>query len=153
MNDEVIKAMNRKNEKHPIRDWWHKNDYKVIRIILFPIYILAQIYNKINSKLYARIKWSDEQANKILNYYIPRKCSWNEEHKELYFFDNGYGWDMNKRRLKWKDRRFWNKYKGWCGGEIRSYLLNKFELEGFTKEIGRCDYGQTEIIFHKIDEG
>ena len=152
MNDEIIKAMNRKNEKHPIKDWWNKSGYKVMRVILFPIYSLAQICYKINSKLDARIKWSDEQANEILNYYIPRKSSWNEEHKELYFFDNGYGWYMNKRRLKWKDRRFWNKYKGWCGGKIRNYLLNKFELEGFTKEIGCCEDGWTEIIFHKNDE-
>ena len=152
MNDEVIKAINRKNKKHPIRDWWNKNDYKVIRIILFPIYILVQIYDKINSKLDARTKWSDEQANKILNYYIPRQCSWDEEYKELYFFDNGYGWYMNKKRVKWKDRRFWNKYKGWYGGEIRDYLLNKFELEGFTKELGKYEGGRTEIIFHKINE-
>lgn len=153
MNDEVIKAMNRKNEKHPIRDWWNKSGYKVIRAILFPIYSLVQICSKINSELDARTKWSDEQANKILNYYIPRQCSWDEERKELWFFDNGYGWHMNKKCLKWKDRRFWNKYKGWYGGEIRDYLLNKFELEGFTKELECCENGRTEIIFRKIDEG
>ena len=155
MNAEIIKAMNRKNEKHPVRDWWKKNGYKVLRVVLFPVWGCEWIYDKIESKLNARIKWSDERINEILNYYIPRRCSWNEEEQELRFFDNGYGWhtNYNKRLLKLKDRRFWKKYIGWVGGEIREYLLNKFEIEGFTKEIGCCEDGWTEIIFHKINEG
>lgn len=152
MNAEVIKAMNRKNKKHPVKDWWKKNGYKVLRVVLFPVWGCEWTGEKIKDKMDASIKWSDEQANKILNYYVPRKCSWNKKRKELYFFDNGYGWHINKKLLKWRDRRFWNKYKGLYGGEIRDYLLNKFELEGFTKELGCCEDGQTEIIFHKINE-
>lgn len=154
MNDEVIKAMNRKNEKHPVRDWWKKNDYKVKRIVLFPVWVLVGAYDKINNNLNAHTVWNDERANEILSYYVPRRCSWDEENQELYFFDNSYGWQMclAKKYLKLKDRRFWNKFKGWYGGEIREYLLNTFELEGFTKELGHCEDGRTEIIFHKINE-
>ena len=39
MNPEVIKAMNRKNEKHPVRDWWKKNGYMVWRVVLLPIWL------------------------------------------------------------------------------------------------------------------
>ena len=154
MNTEIIKAMNRKNEKHPIRDWWHKNDYKVMRVVLFPIWGCMWVHDKIKSKLNAQVAWSDERVNEILNYYVPRKCSWNEEEQELYFFDNGYGWSMcyAKKHLKFKDRRFWNKFKGWTGGKIREDLLNTFELEGFTKELGCCEDGWTEIYFKKIEE-
>ena len=94
MNAEIIKAMNRKNEKHPIRDWWHNNGYKVMRVVLFPIWGCVWAHDKIKSKLNAQIEWSDERANEILSYYVPRKCSWNEEEQELSFFDNGYGWSM-----------------------------------------------------------
>ena len=151
---EFIKAMNRKNEKHPIRDWWHNNGYKVMRVVLFPIWGYVRASDKIKSKLTAQIEWSDERANEILSYYVPRKCSWNEEDQELYFFDNGYGWSMcyAKKHLKFKDRRFWNKFNGWTGGKIREYLLNTFELEGFTKELGNCSDGWTEIYFKKIEE-
>ena len=154
MNAEIIKAMNRKNEKHPIRDWWCKNGYKVMRVVLFPIWGCVWMHEKVKSKLNARVEWSEERANEILSYYIPRRCSWVEADQELYFFDNGYGWSMchAKKYLKWKDRRFWNKYRGWCGGEIRNYLLNTFELEGFTKELGCCEDGWTEISFVKNEE-
>ena len=150
MNSEVIKAINRKNKKHPIRDWWNKNDYKAIRIILFPIYILVQIYDKINSKLDARTKWSDEQANKILNYYIPRQCSWDEEHKELYFFDNGYGWYMNKKRVKWKDRRFWNKYKGWYAAKFEIICLISLNLKDLLKSLGIIKTAGLKLFFIKL---
>ena len=154
MNTEIIKAMNRKNEKHPIRDWWRKNGYKVARVVLFPIWGCVWAKDKIEETLYARTEWSEERANEILSYYVPRKCSWIEGEQELYFFDNGYGWSMcyAKKRLKFKDRRFWKKFNGWSGGMIRQYLLNSFELEGFTKELGNCSDGWTEISFKKIEE-
>ena len=59
---------------------------------------------------------------------------------------------LAKKHLKRKDRRFWKKFNGWCGGEIRGYLLNTFELEGFTKEVDCCDDGRTEIYFKKNEE-
>ena len=158
MNTEIIKAMNRKNEKHPIRDWWRKNGYKVCRVVLFPVWCPIWVWDRLRIKWYAMMDakqvWSDERANEILSYYVPRKCSWNEEEQELYFFDNGYGWSMShaKKYLKFKDRRFWGKHKGWTGGKIREYLLNTFELEGFTKELGNCSDGWTEIYFKKIEE-
>lgn len=154
MNTEIIKAMNRKNEKHPVRDWWNKNGYKVMRVVLFPVWCCVWAHDKIKNKLNAQIVWSDERVNEILSYYVPRKCSWDEENRELYFFDNGYGWQMcsAKKYLKFKDRRFWNKFKSWYGGEIREYLLNTFELEGFTKELGICENGWTEIYFKKNEE-
>lgn len=154
MNAEIIKAMNRKEEKHPVRDWWKKNDYKVLRVILFPVWGCMWAGEKIKNKMDAQIVWSDERANEILSYYVPRMCEWDEENQELYFFDNGYGWSIGlaKKYLKFKDRRFWCKFNGLFGGQIREYLMNTFELEGFTKELGDCSNGWTEISFKKNEE-
>ena len=154
MNAEIIKAMNRKNEKHTVCDWWKKNGYKVLRVVLFPVWGCMWAGEKIKGKMNAQIVWSDERANEILSYYVPRKGSWDEENQELYFFDNGCGWSMGlaKKHLKFRDRRFWKKFSGLTGGKIREYLLNTFELEGFTKELGICEDGRTEICFKKNEE-
>ena len=47
MNSEIIKAMSKKKKTHPIRKWWSKNGYKVLRIIFFPIWIILIIHEKI----------------------------------------------------------------------------------------------------------
>ena len=149
MNNEIIKAMKKKKNKSTFHEWWNKNDYKVLRVIFFPVWIEMIISEKIQKKLDARQVWSEERVKAILDYYIPRRADWDAEENEFYFFDNGMGWSMNlaKRYLKRKDRRWWKKYVGWCGGDIRKYLIEKFELEGFTKEVVSDYFDQTEIIF------
>lgn len=152
MNAEIVKAINEKNKKHPVRKWWNKNGYKVMRAILFPIWIGMVAKDKINEYLASRQKWSDERAKEILNYYIPRRADWCEEDKTFYFYDNGMGWgNLAKNYLKLKDRRWWNNYNGVWGGEIRLYLIEEFELEGFAKEVIRRDETETEIAFTLIE--
>ena len=153
MNAEIVKAINEKNKKHPVRKWWNKNGYKVMRVIFFPIWAWMVISEKIQKKLNARQVWSEERVNIILNYYIPRRAEWDVEEKEFYFFDNGYGWGMNlaKKYLKRKDRRWWKNHTHWGGGDVRKYLVEKFELEGFTKKVLSNYSDQTEIVF-KLNE-
>ena len=141
MNKEIEKAIKNKQKKHPFRDWCDKNGYKAMRVIFFPIWI----YSLISDWNYTRTTWDEKRADKILNYYIPQVSDWNPKKKHFYFFDNGMGWDGYAiKRLKIRDRIFWRKFK-W---EIREYLINKFELEGFKKEvIDTYDWYVTEIVF------
>lgn len=155
MNKEVIKAMNKKETKvNEISKWWSKNEYKVMRVVFFPVWWGIKAKEKITSYLNSKEEWSEERAKEILSYYVPRKADWDEEEKCFYFYDNGYGWAMSyaKKHLKRKDRRFWNNHKSLVGGKIRSYLINEFELEGFEKEIGDCSEGWTEICFKMIEK-
>ena len=153
MNAEVIKAMNKKESKHTFRKWWSKNGYKVNRVIFFPIWIGTVIAEKIQKKLNARQVWSEERVKTILDYYVPRKAEWCAEDKTFYFFDNGMGWgNLAKRYIKRKDRRWWNNHRGWVGGKIRDYLINNYEIAGFTKEVGNCADGWTEVSFTMIEK-
>ena len=151
MNNEVIKAMQGKQEHKP-RKWWRKNGYKVWRVVLFPLWILTLLNGKITTYLNSRQEWDEKRANEILNYYIPRRAKWDEKEQCFYFFDNGLGWSiaLAKKFLKRRDRRFWKMNCGWWGGKMREYLIEKFQLEGFTKEvrnaIDTCD-NWTEISF------
>ena len=156
MNKEIIKAMNKKETKiDKLRKWWSKNGYKVMRIILFPIWWGIKAKEKIISYLNSKCEWSEERANKILSYYIPRKADWNENDKCFYFFDNGMGWEMkhNRKKIKLKDRRWWKNYTRIWGGKVRTYLIEKFELEGFEKIVGNTYDFYTEISFKMIKEG
>ena len=148
MTNEVIKAMQGKKE-HKARKWWSKNGYKILRVILFPFWIGSILLNKMRVWLNNRQKWSEERATAILNYYIPRKSVWDAEDKTFDFFDNGTGWHIKiaKKYLKLKDRRFWKVNSTWWGGEMRSFLIDKFELEGFTKEVGDCSETWTTVSF------
>jgi hypothetical protein len=100
-----------------------------------------------------RTEW-ESRADEILSYYVPSYAHWDNKNKTLYFFDNGYGWSMYfaKKHLKLKDRKFWKLHAGCGGWRIRKYLIDKFELEGFTKEVGNCYDGWTEITFRMKTE-
>lgn len=157
MNAEVIKAMNRKEKKHTVRKWWKKHGEKVLTILFFPISAILWPMLKFNAWLDKRAKmrnaWDEERAKEILNYYIPRRAEWCAEDKSFYFFDNGYGWgNLATKYIKRKDRGFWEEHNGFWGWKMRKYLINDFELEGFTKKVGNCSDGWTEISFKMIEK-
>lgn len=151
MNKEVVKAMNKKPTMWDvICKWWNKNGYIVMRILLFPLWGIMWGCEKITVYLRNRVEWSEERAAEILSYYIPRCSEWDAEDKAFYFFDNGIGWDMKyirRKYIKLRDRAFWKKYASWWGGQMREYLINTFELDGFTKEVGDCYNHFTDITF------
>ena len=155
MNAEIIKAMNKKETKiDKIRKWWGKNGYKVMRVILFPIWWGIKAKEKIDAYLDSRSTWSEERANEILSYYIPRNSDWDAEDKSFYFFDNGMGWNLRcrQKRVKLKDRRWWKNHTCAWGGKVRTYLIDKFELEGFEKNVGETYDFHTEVTFKMIEE-
>lgn len=155
MNKEIIKAMNKKEVKpNNIKKWWRKNSHKVARVVFFPIWWGICLKEKIKTYLNSRNEWSEERANEIFNYYIPRKAEWSEEEKTFFICHNWFGWYFKsaKKHLKFKDRRFWKVNNGLRGGDLRRYLINEFELEGFKKEIGDCANGWTEVCFRLIEK-
>lgn len=156
MNKEVIKAMNKKEKvESKFQKWWKKNRCKIMRIVLFPLWLLIKLFEQIDRWDANRNKWNEERAYKVLSYYIPRRAEWCEKEKDFYFFDNGLGWNIGsaKKYLKLRDRDWWKHHVGWCGGKIRSYLINNFELDGFEKEVLDTSDGWTEIVFKMIENG
>ena len=154
MNKEVMKAINKKETKiGEVKKWWRKNGYKVMRVILFPIWWSICAKNKIEKYRNSKCEWNEEKANEILSYYIPRAAEWDNEEKCFYFADNGMGWGMKsyQKKVKMKDRAWWRKFSCGWGGKIRTHLIEKFELEGFTKEVGDCADGWTEVSFRLIE--
>lgn len=154
MNKEVIKAMNRKEKKSSIRQWWKEHGYIVLRVVLFPLWITCIAWGAISQWLDSRNRWSVKRVDKILQYYIPRASGWNSTDKCFYFSDNGMGWNLGlaKRYLKRRDYRFWHLHNGLFGGKIREYLVDEFELEGFVKEVENRYDDWTIITFRMIEK-
>lgn len=150
MNKEIMDAMNKETlptKPQKVKKWWRKNGYKVWRIVLFPVYIGSLIVDNYNKKANAAQIWNEQRTKDILSYYIPRSSDWDEKNKCFYFFDNGCGWGNEIKKINRKDRRYWKVHCGWFGGDIRRFLIDKFELEDFTKEVGVCDDGWTSVTF------
>lgn len=97
----------------------------------------------------AKVQWSDERANEVLTHWFLEKADWLERDRIFWYYRKSLGWDYrrNKRYLRKQDRIFWKKYAGYCGGEIKEYLVNKFQLDGFTKIVHCSDWDNFEIEF------
>lgn len=67
---------------------------------------------------------------------------------------NGMGWGMtyNRKYLKLRGRRWWDCNRGFWGGNIRTYLIEKFEMEGFEKIVGNTYDQWAEITFKLIEK-
>ena len=155
MNKEVIKAMNKKETfADRLNKWWDKYGLIILRVVLFPFWLGVIAHEKFFDWLDSKEKWNEQKSKEILDYYVPRRANWVEEDKTFYSFDNGYGWNISraKRYLKLKDRRYWKNNVFAFGGNMRSYLINDYELEGFTKEVHDTDGGWTEITFTLIEK-
>lgn len=46
MKTSTEKILARKEKELAIKEWWAKNRYKVNRVILFPLWVSVEIYNK-----------------------------------------------------------------------------------------------------------
>lgn len=152
MNKETLKAINEKSkEPSKIKKWWKKNKYKVLEIIFSPIRAIYFLSQKISNWLDSRVEWNEERAIKILDYYVVNYSKWNEKDKTFDFFDTGIGWTYKKNIkvfVKRKDRRFWKLHYR----KIKEVLVNKYELEGFSKEVCDYDYSTVSILFTMQEE-
>lgn len=152
MTKEVEKAIkkarkkaSKKNSKlSQIKNWWGQNNYKVYRVIFFPIWIITIILEKIKNYSYSHNEWSKQEVDRILNYYVPRRAKYDEEEKTFYLYYNCFGETLgnSKKYLKRKDRKFWKKYNR----AIHEYLKKEYELVGFKKINHNCSNG-VEIEF------
>lgn len=129
MTKEVEKAIKKANKKDSkisqIKYWWGQNSDKVYRVIFFPIWIITIMSQKLKKYSYSKIQWSEKETERILNYYIPKRARYNKEKRTFYLYCNSY----EDKYLKRKDRKFWAKFNY----EIRTYLKEQYELEGFKK--------------------
>jgi len=136
MNDSLIKAKAKKDKKRPIRDWWRKNDYKVFRVILFPVYFVSLFSERHKDKTYEQMEFSSDVCKKYLDKVLPNMVahycedaknfliSSTDDMGDLEFHDFWGSYNKNK-----KSSRFFLKFDN----QFRDYIMNEYQIDGYQK--------------------
>ena len=73
MKDKFDALLERKTTESSAKKWWRTNRYKVLRIILFPIWIVVLAKNEVDESLYRNAQWSESRADRIIGKIVPQK--------------------------------------------------------------------------------
>jgi hypothetical protein len=127
------------------KEWWiiKTKKYRIplyflpLAIFLIPIYEIRDLCkNKI------RRDFTDENCKKVLDKVVPKMLKWSEK-DELYYDYFRIGCSPNFEKyapLYLKTLVKLNRYK------LRQYLMEEYEMEGFTKNL-EVDYDWHYITF------
>lgn len=123
---------------------WKDN---TIPFYVLPIAPFIIMNDKFKNWSYDRLKWSEEKAKTVLNYFLPYELEYIEEDK-CYYFDTG--WDYTaKNRIASRVPFYLKKWTRKFRYEILHYLEDKYENSEFTKTFIKDFFGNTVIKFEK----
>lgn len=131
---QVVKKQRRENNK--IRKWWHKNSYKVWRVLLFWLWIPIVLFDKKRNKQYKRMQYSIETTKKYLNKVLPYLVSYWGEEPNCFLITSASdmgGIDfralMNLPRRYRKQEIYFTKFYQ----EVKAYLVRTYQVDGYAK--------------------
>lgn len=139
--NEFNKALETKKEKkvYKFKEW--KTEY----IILYPLMIVVYYGDKLFETWKNSLKWSDKKTEKILAYAFPKTAEINKEKGTIGKYIRSWGVYVKNWRVKWYHKNYCSKYNT----RIITYLIEQFEIDGFTKEVDVEDTEWTYVKFTK----
>lgn len=123
-----------------IKTWWKKICKKALSILSRLLLPIRKIANKISKATEKRTAWNEERAEVFCNKYLPQICEKTEE--GFWFYNGGYGFIYKCIKRNRKDYKFGLRNKV----ELFDYIKNKYEIEGYTKEVAPPAYGSYGTI-------
>lgn len=145
MKNKIIKEKQKIDRKrnNKIRKWWKKNNYKVIRVILFPIWIYAILEEKYKKSQHAKIKKCQDikpifkkYLDKVMPFMVAHYC---ENAKQILISSACDMGDINfsnfcsstiQKKYSRIENFFAIHYKG-----LKEYILSEYQIEGYKKMI------------------
>ena len=123
--------------------WWKKNDYKVYRIILFPlfpIWVTELLWEKYKDYKYKKLVFNEEKCKKYLDFVIPKMVvRYNDDHNEILISnaDDMGGIEFSDFHSSWMHKKYRKQYLFFLKfySEIADYILEKYQIEGYKKNI------------------
>ena len=141
MNYKNIKKQKAKRHS-PIKQWWRKNDYKVFRVIFFPLWIGSVLHKKYKDTEYENLTYSPELMKKYVDKVFPWIVIYkgepieeilitNDEYYDafggLLFSDFVYHARYKNKKVKQYLLKFSNQFK--------QLMLDEYEIEGYKKTV------------------
>ncbi len=140
--------MSKSFEKARKREERKKSSWYIVRIgqykccfLLVPLIPIVRGWEKMENWKYKRLTWSEEKAQKILNYLLPKLISWDSD-EERYFYNV-------RGRLAWtKKSRPW--HREWISKfelELQEFIKDKYENDKYIKLYEKDDWYNEWVYF------
>lgn len=121
----------------------YNNKYQFRFWIVAPLIMILHAIDVYKNKRYTSLEWNVERVEKILNYAFPEICDIDRDNGDLSFY---YGWKrIIERKAKFKDKEFCGKFDY----EIRNYIKDEYQIQGYQKHVEGWNYDDTWVVFTK----
>lgn len=134
--EQKIRKEAEKKKKMTFRKWWNKNDYKVMRVIFWPIWLYQILVEKHEDKSYKALTFSKETCKKYLDNVMPKMVAcYNEDHNEILISNaEGMGdvqFSYFRNCKNKKISKFFLKFRQ----EVEKYILEEYTIDGYKKMV------------------
>lgn len=102
----------------------------------------AKLSERIKTKKYNNLVWSEEKAKKILDKILPKVLVYDTKNDEYYFATN---WNVRTLLVKYAPIR-WKKWTDKFSSSLCKYLKDTYENKDYIKTIEE-DFEGSWIIF------
>jgi hypothetical protein len=137
------KAQQKRTNKTKCHHW---KEYSFKYYIVFPLVLVDYTWKRLNNFYDSKTTWNSNRAKRILDDTLPYIL--DEVDEELVYSTSWSSFSFRKW-AKLKDKRFCGIY----GYNIKEYLKEDYEIEGYTKAIIDDDVNYSYwVIFQKKEE-
>lgn len=136
---EYAKHERRNNSK--LHKWWCKNKHKILRVVLFWIYIPMLCYEKLKDRQYKALKYDDNVTKKYLDKLLPKivvrkgvdpariLITNTDDYDSVRFY-----WDFDSA---WMRRKHKNaaRYLSKFSKRVETYIMDTYQIDGYKKMV------------------
>lgn len=141
--DKEIKRRNNRRNKSKERKVYKFKDLQTNHIALYPLMVIVHYSDVLRERRFKKLVWNEERTERILNYIFPKIAEISDDGNTISKWINTWRFWFDDN-AKFYDKKYCRKFKN----EILDYLFNRYEIEGYNKEV-ITEYEWKEIVFTK----
>lgn len=132
--DAALKKLKRKR---------HSYSAQILRVLLFPIWVIVLIKNEIYESIYRSTQWSDSRTTRILDKVLPYEVEICDD--ELCYCTEWRNPWSTGNRLHFSDKIYGRKFNY----EILRYLETMYQIDGYKKRLESPSGFERWIVFSR----